>query len=151
MPKQIMSRVLLLAFLAGMPAAFANSPSQVGAAQTPGLAVELGHADFITYCAACHGVGGQGDGTVAEFLTIEAADLTQLRKRNGGYFPRERMIEIIDGRIEVRVHGPRSMPVWGDWFKREAAESGARKATREEIVSERINALVTYIETIQEN
>lgn len=151
MPQLTMSRVLFLAFLAALPAAHANSPSQVSSAQTPGLAVELGHADFLTYCATCHGIGGKGDGTVAEFLTIEAADLTQLRKRNGGYFPRERMTEVIDGRIEVKVHGPRSMPVWGDWFKREAAESGARKATREEIVSARINALVAYIETIQEN
>lgn len=151
MPKLTVNGVLVLAFLAAAPAAGANSPAVVDGARRPGLGVELGHADFIAYCAACHGVGGRGDGTVAEFLTIEAADLTQLRKRNGGYFPRERMIEVIDGRADVKVHGPRDMPVWGDWFKGEAASSGARKATREEIVSERIDALIAYIETIQEH
>jgi hypothetical protein len=61
------------------------------------------------------------------------------------------MSDVIDGRFEVKVHGPRDMPVWGDWFSREAASSGARKGAQEEIVRERINALVGYIETIQEN
>jgi mono/diheme cytochrome c family protein len=140
-----------MAFLAGSPGAIANSPTAVGDARPAGLGIELGRADFLTYCAACHGVGGRGDGTVAEFLTIAAADLTQLKKLNAGFFPRERMIGVIDGRVEVKVHGPRDMPVWGDWFRQEAASSGARKGTEEEIVRERINGLVGYIETIQEN
>lgn len=151
MRKLTMSRVLVMAFLAGSPGALAHSTTGVGDAQPAGLEVELGRADFLTYCAACHGVGGKGDGTVAEFLTITAVDLTQLRKKNAGLFPRERMTEVIDGRLEVKVHGPRDMPVWGDWFSREAASSGARKGAQEEIVRERINALVGYIETIQEN
>ena len=43
------------------------------------------------------------------------------------------------------------MPVWGDWFKFEAGASVAGKGATEEVVTERINALVTYIESIQEN
>jgi mono/diheme cytochrome c family protein len=118
--------------------------------QKTGLLTHLGEHDFNTYCAACHGVGGRGDGTVAEFLTIAAADLTQLRKKNAGMFPRERVIEVIDGRAEVKVHGPRDMPVWGDWFDAEAAAEGMSKAEREAVVSARISALVSFIETIQE-
>jgi mono/diheme cytochrome c family protein len=149
--KLTVRRVLVMAFLAGSPGALANPTTGASDAQPAGLGIELGRADFLTYCAACHGVGGKGDGTVAEFLTITAADLTQLRKMNAGLFPRERITEVIDGRFEVKVHGPRDMPVWGDWFSREAASSGARKGAQEEIVRERINALVGYIETIQEN
>lgn len=115
-----------------------------------GLMTELGAADFQTYCAACHGVAAKGDGTVAEFLTIPAPDLTQLSKKNAGIFPRERLTEVIDGRAEVKVHGARDMPVWGDWFDTEAATEGMGKDEREEIVSARIAALLAWLETIQE-
>ena len=66
-------------------------------------------------------------------------------------YSRARVVDVVDGRIEVKVHGPRDMPVWGDWFSNEAAASGAGKGTQEEIVRERINALVEYIEKIQDN
>jgi mono/diheme cytochrome c family protein len=113
--------------------------------------ISAGKADFMTYCAACHGVTGRGDGTVAEFLTIEAADLTKLTKKNNGMFPRERAIKVIDGREQVMVHGARDMPVWGDWFKFEANASKAGKGAGEAIIRKRINALVDYVQSIQEN
>ena len=58
---------------------------------------------------------------------------------------------MIDGHTEVKVHGPRDMPVWGDWFKFEAESSVAGKGAQEEVINARINALVGYIESIQEN
>jgi hypothetical protein len=94
--------------------------------------------------------GGKGDGTVAEFLTINAADLTQMALRNGGIFPRQRAIEVIDGRAQVSVRGERDMPVWGDWFKFEAASDGAGTKT-EKAVRERITALLEYLEGIQQD
>jgi mono/diheme cytochrome c family protein len=118
--------------------------------QGAGLMADLGAADFRTYCAACHGVEARGDGTVAEFLTIAAADLTQLAKKNGGIFPRERITGLIDGREEVKVHGPRDMPVWGDWFNAEATDASTTPEERDATVAARIKALVDYIETIQE-
>ena len=150
MPKLTLSRFLVMALLAGLPCALVNSTPGMGSSKPAGVGHESGHADFLTYCAACHGVEGKGDGTVAEFLTITATDLTQLSKKNAGLFPRERATGVIDGRAEVKVHGPRDMPVWGDWFKFEAASSTAGKGAEEKIVKERINALVDYIETIQE-
>lgn len=117
--------------------------------QTP-IPADFGRGDFMNYCAACHGVGGKGDGTVAEFLTISAADLTQMALRNGGIFPRQRAIEVIDGRAQVSVHGERDMPVWGDWFKFEADSDGAGEKT-EKVVRERITALVDYLESIQQH
>jgi hypothetical protein len=120
------------------------------AAQAEESSIRSGKVDFMTYCAACHGVSGRGEGTVAEFLTITAADLTKLAKNNGGMFPRDRAIKIIDGREQVRVHGGRDMPVWGDWFKFEANASKAGKGASEATVQKRIIALVDYIESIQE-
>jgi mono/diheme cytochrome c family protein len=117
--------------------------------QTP-IPADPGRGDFMNYCAACHGVEGKGDGTVAEFLTISAADLTQMSLRNGGIFPRQRAIEVIDGRAQVSVHGERDMPVWGDWFKFEADSDGAGTKT-EKVVRERITALVDYLESIQQH
>lgn len=130
-----------LMLLVGGPAVRADS--------TPSIPADPGRGDFMNYCAACHGVGGKGDGTVAEFLTINAADLTQMAVKNGGVFPRQRAIEVIDGRAQVSVHGARDMPVWGDWFKFEADSDGAGAKT-EKIVRERIDALVTYLESIQQ-
>mgnify|MGYP003382136962 CR=1 FL=1 len=116
-----------------------------------GISLELGKADFRTYCAACHGVDGNGDGTIAEFLTIAAPDLTQLKKRNAGLFPRERVMEVIDGRAEVKVHGDRDMPVWGDWFNYEAVSPETDRDARALIVRARIESLVNFIESIQGN
>ena len=130
-----------LLILVVVPAVQANS-------QTP-IPADPGRGDFMNYCAACHGVGAKGDGTVAEFLNIAAADLTQLAVKNGGIFPRQRAIEVIDGRAQVSVHGERDMPVWGDWFKFEADSDGAGTKT-EKVVRERIDALVTYLESIQQ-
>jgi hypothetical protein len=50
----------------------------------------------------------------------------------------------------VKVHGLRDMPVWGDWFNREAASADTGKAAREMIVNDRIASLITYIKSIQE-
>ena len=46
-----------------------------------------GAEDFATYCAACHGTSGKGDGPSAAGLARQPADLTQLADRNGGAFP----------------------------------------------------------------
>lgn len=115
------------------------------------LSLALGKADFLTYCAACHGVEGNGDGSMAEYLTISAPDLTTLKARNGGKFPRDRLTEVIDGRAEVKVHGPRDMPVWGEWFDYEAMSPDTDRDARAIIVRLRIESLVNYLESIQGN
>lgn len=146
MSKLTLGRILVMVLLVGFPGTLFSLAASADNSQPE----EPGRTDFVTYCAACHGVEGRGDGTIAEFLTITATDLTQLSKKNAGVFPRERATNVIDGRAEVKVHGPRDMPVWGDWFEFEAGSSVAGKGAEEKIVRERINALVDYIETIQE-
>lgn len=114
-----------------------------------GISLELGHRDYLNYCAACHGADAKGDGTLGEFLTLKVPDLTTLSKYNSGKFPEERVVEVIDGRADVKVHGMRDMPVWGDWFNREAASSDTSSAARELIVNDRIASLINYLKSIQ--
>ena len=144
-------RSMLLAgyFIAAAAGAIANSPETPADTKPPSISIELGMSDFRNYCAACHGLTGVGDGTVAEFMTIAAAALTQLSWKNASMFPRQKVIGVIDGCAEVRVHGLRDMPVWGDWFGAEAVGPGMDAATRDEVVRVRINTLAGYIETLQ--
>jgi mono/diheme cytochrome c family protein len=74
-------------------------------------------------CLVCHAGSGPG---------ASAPDLTTLSAVNGGSFPMEEVIAIIDGRQDVRAHGS-SMPVWG-----------TRHSTEE------LQALAAYLATIQQ-
>ncbi len=109
-------------------------------------------ADFQTYCAACHGPTGVGDGPVAKDLVTAPSDLTQLAKTNGGTFPEDRVHRVIDGREEVGGHGSRDMPIWGSWFKFVARSGGLEdvdEETTEVIVSLRIQGMIEYLKSIQ--
>jgi mono/diheme cytochrome c family protein len=110
-----------------------------------------GEADYLNHCAACHGVSGQGDGVVAGFLAIPAADLTLLAKSNSGKFPRDRAIMIVDGRQQVRAHATRNMPVWGDLFKYEEDGSNSGNSVSDATVRKRIETLVDYLQSIQQH
>jgi mono/diheme cytochrome c family protein len=97
---------------------------------------------FRTYCASCHGENGLGGGPLASRLRHPPPDLTRYTERNHGVFPSERVYRIIDGR-EVRSHGDRDMPVWGDAFR------SAPDARTEEQARARIEAIVDYLRAIQ--
>ena len=56
-----------------------------------------GAEDFASYCAACHGTSGKGDGVGAEGLAKRPTDLTTLSARNGGAFPGTRVMAKIWG------------------------------------------------------
>jgi mono/diheme cytochrome c family protein len=136
------ARLLMLAALAAFTAAPAS-------AQTPGAAPPVesrvgGSSVFKTYCASCHGESGRGNGAVAVFLRRRPADLTQIAIRNKGTFPSDRVFAMIDGRQVVKVHGDSQMPVWGDAFAKSATASDERA------IKEKIDALVQYLESIQE-
>ena len=138
----------LLALVGGSVAAallvsatlFANPPAQQTSPQPGG---PHGSYLFTTYCAACHGTSGRGDGPLADAMRHRPANLTEIAKRNNGVFPKEMVHQIIDGRRPVRSHGGPDMPVWGDSFMR------SQEAGDEKTVNERINAIVNYLESIQ--
>ena len=78
--------------------------------------LETGAELYEEYCAQCHGPDGSGKGEAMEFSHAEPPDLRTLSKRNGGAFPFEAIIETVDGRLDLEVHGGRFMPVWGEVF-----------------------------------
>lgn len=100
-----------------------------------------GEESFKTYCAACHGKSGKGDGPLAKDMKVRPADLTQIAKKNKGEFPFDGVVKIIDGREPVRGHGSKDMPVWGEAFKTTDNEAQAM---------ERMKQLAHFLWSIQE-
>ena len=104
---------------------------------------ESGAALFRTYCASCHGADGRGAGPMSTQLHRQPPSLTSFAVRNSGVFPSERVRRIIDGR-DIAAHGSFEMPVWGNAFKR------TREGLSEAGAAARIDAIVRYLESIQE-
>lgn len=116
-----------------------------------GLRAQEEHAGLTEYelaCMACHGVDGRGDGPHAKDLAKRPADLTQISKANNGRFPVEDIRKMIDGRADVKAHGPRDMPVWGERYRSAATAEGLENA--EQLARAQIDALVSFVESIQE-
>lgn len=125
----------------------------LGLSGTVSAETSLGEAEYTANCASCHGVKGKGDGPLAEFLKGGAPSLTVLSKNNGGVFPFERVYQIIDGRQEVKAHGPRQMPVWGSEYIKESAKKHGPffgEWYGEEMINASILALIDYIHKMQE-
>ena len=111
----------------------------------------LGQQEFESRCASCHGVGGKGDGWLAKYLSRPSPPLTQLKKKNGGRFPYDYAYQIVDGRKEVEMHGPREMPVWGAVIPTEIERKSFGQAVAGEKVARlRMRALVEYLSNLQE-
>ncbi len=110
-----------------------------------GVLIETGQTEYTRYCAACHGVDARGNGPVAEVLRTAPPDLTRITARHGGKFPAGDVAAIIDGRFDVKAHGTREMPVWGQVLGVKIAEG----TTEDEVARGRIDALVAYLQSIQ--
>ena len=104
-------------------------------------AIEEGRAIYLQYCASCHGLTGEGDGPVARSLSTPPANLRLLSEHYGNPLPEDQIARFIDGRAEVKAHGPRDMPVWGRRFY---SETGSERE-----VKERIARLVAFLQSIQ--
>jgi mono/diheme cytochrome c family protein len=104
-------------------------------------------AAFHRYCASCHGVEGKGNGPIATALKYPPTNLTELSKNNHGEFPRQRVYDVIDGRAEVRAHGPRDMPVWGEQLKPRDMPTGG--GSMEGYARGTMMMLTRYLESIQ--
>jgi hypothetical protein len=122
----------------------------------PALAVaeagfEVGKHEYETRCALCHGINAKGGGAFGELLQITIPDLTTLSRKNGGRFPVARVYGVIDGREELKAHGPREMPIWGQHFAREVTlEYDDYRYLPEEFVRSQILALIDYLNSRQE-
>lgn len=114
---------------------------------------EIGKQEFIRSCAACHGESGRGDGLVAELLLVKPPDLTSISKRQGGKFPAPWVYRIIDGRNDLRPHGSKEMPIWGDRYRADTLRGLPLplNVSADAVIHGRILSLVFYLDLIQED
>jgi mono/diheme cytochrome c family protein len=132
------TRILLLVGLLLIASATSAGANDVARAAE----IAQGRVLYQQCCASCHGLKGEGDGPIARVLTTPPANLRQLSERYGNPLPAEQIARFIDGRADVKAHGPRDMPVWGIRFYPEAQGS-------ERQVKELIAKLVAYLQSIQ--
>ena len=113
--------------------------------------VDVGKQEFKTNCAVCHGADAKGIGREAYNLEVAPPDLTLLARNNGGVFPADHLIEVIDGRAQIKSHGLREMPVWGKRYAASAAEDFADSPyDQEAFIRGRVLILVDYLRRIQQ-
>ena len=111
---------------------------------------DFGKREFDSNCAVCHGVSGKGDGPIVEMLRQSPPDLTQLSRRNAGIFPIDRVYRTIEGG-DVKAHGSRDMPVWGQDYRIQAANYYMEVPyDPEAYVRTRILSLIEYISRMQQ-
>ena len=103
--------------------------------------IEDAKRDYEVACASCHGLTGKGDGPLKDELKNRVPDLTVLARNNNGVFPFDQVVRAIDGRQQIKAHGPRDMPVWGNSFRLRDAGPTA---------SSRIKALTEYLNRLQD-
>jgi mono/diheme cytochrome c family protein len=127
----------------------ADAPAADGASgQAGGDVRKLGAGAmlYLTYCQACHGATGAGDGPAAASLRTPPTDLTRLWERYGTPLDRERLARTIDGRRLFGGHDPREMPIWGEEFF-----EGVPSTTPDLESAKRrlLEVLVEHLETLQ--
>lgn len=109
-----------------------------------------GKSEFQSSCATCHGLDGEGKGPLSTQLKVLPSDLTVLTKKNNGVFPFETVYEVIDGRKEVAAHGTRDMPIWGNRYGPNVAQTFLVPGfDPETMIRMRILVVMDYLNRIQ--
>ena len=114
---------------------------------------------YASYCAACHGAEGKGDGPVAGNLKREAPDLTTLSQRSGNESPTQWVERNIRNEAGPESHGTVAMPLWGPIFgEMTGLDQQSRdkrrvlvgsEATSPSLADLRVTNLVGHIESLQ--
>jgi mono/diheme cytochrome c family protein len=117
-----------------------EQPKQIVKEPARRISSVAGSDTFREYCAACHGIGGRGNGPAATALKVPPADLTMLTKRHEGKFPEQLIRETLNGERSMTSHGSTDMPIWGPIF---------RSLEDKPITTLRISNLIDYIRAFQ--
>ena len=136
-----MNAGIVLALLGGASLLSAQQAPKVKKVPAQPTSPASGKEMFRSYCAACHGTSGKGDGPAAPGLKKTPTDLTLLQQKNGGKYPSMRVMTSIKDGGQVE-HGSKDMPVWGPIL---STVSGADQG----VVDQRVANLVNYIQSIQ--
>jgi mono/diheme cytochrome c family protein len=97
---------------------------------------------YASYCAACHGADGRGNGTYAPVLKTQPTDLTVLSKNNHGKYPDSHVAAVLQSGVDVPSHGTADMPVWGPILGKMSQGNQQDRLLR-------ISNLSRYLETLQ--
>jgi mono/diheme cytochrome c family protein len=143
--RYVVAAAALAAILGGSRLAAQTPPAQ----SAPAVKVQAAHGfvgisgseSYAAYCAACHGVGGKGNGPAAPALKMPVPDLTTLTKRHGTFDAIGIERSIVGADRRPAAHGDLTMPVWGPVFKSSGSDQAALL---------RAKNLVDYLKSIQE-
>ncbi len=99
---------------------------------------------YLQHCAACHGIKADGHGPLEHELSRPPTNLRHLSERYGNPLPEDQIARFMDGRAEVKAHGPRDMPVWGEemWKYPPGHENPNQ-------VSDSVAEIIGYLQSIQ--
>ena len=102
---------------------------------------------FAENCAVCHGTNAEGAGIASLGLGAPPPGLTRLTIENGGVFPRERVLAVIDG-LDRHNNPMATMPEFGagDLGPLIQVENNGLSTPTPAIML----ALATYLESIQD-
>ena len=125
-----------------------SAPLAAAEALTPtnDALVNTGQHIYATHCAVCHGAQGRGDGPYRPLLRQSPPDLTQISQRANGVFPFWRVYDTVSGSELLPAHGTREMPIWGEAFAIESANTALDAAT---YTRGRLFALMGWLMSIQ--
>jgi mono/diheme cytochrome c family protein len=125
-------------------AVYANQTKETVNIPVPNTSPSNGKQMYASYCAPCHGVYGKGNGPVASALRQQPADLSVLSKNNGGKFPAEHVVTVLQFGSRNSAHGTIEMPVWGPMLGNMDAS-----VSQSDMKTLRISNLSRYLESIQ--
>jgi mono/diheme cytochrome c family protein len=97
---------------------------------------------YKSYCAACHGSEGKGDGPAVEFLKTPPPDLRMLAQHNQGKYPADHVAMTLRLGTGSRTHGTSDMPLWGELFRTVDVNQSLGEL--------RVHNLTTFIESLQQ-
>lgn len=107
-----------------------------------------GRGDYVQFCAECHGPMGKGDGSRSATLDIPAMDLTSIAARNGGTFPKRKVMAVIYGNSPEHPKGT-TMPGYGLLLEGRTVNYDSGDGI-ETPTPWRLVALTEYLERLQE-
>lgn len=97
---------------------------------------------YRTFCASCHGEAGRGDGPVADLGERRPSDISALARNNGGTFPHDAVMGVLESLSPLPGHDPPAMPNWRNVLRRTEGDD-------ERIIRQRLEALVSHVASLQ--